>query len=40
MMHLAIALVTYNVLVRLAPTGPVPHQASGEPQVIFKADAP
>jgi hypothetical protein len=40
MMHLAIALVTYNVLVRLAPTGPAPQQASGEPQVIFKADAP
>ncbi len=29
MMHLAIALVTYNVLVRLAPTGPAPQQASG-----------
>jgi hypothetical protein len=26
-MHLAIALVTYNVLVRLAPTGPAPRQA-------------
>jgi hypothetical protein len=26
-MHLAIALVTYNLLVRLAPTGPAPRQA-------------
>jgi uncharacterized protein with PQ loop repeat len=38
-MHLAIALVTYNLLVRLAPTGPVPRQASDEPWVVFDADA-
>jgi Family of unknown function (DUF6069) len=38
-MHLAIALVTYNALVRLAPTGPAPRQASDEPKVIFDADA-
>jgi hypothetical protein len=39
LMHLAIALVTYNLLVRLAPTGPAPRQASGEPKVTFDADA-
>jgi hypothetical protein len=39
LMHLAIALVTYNLLVRLAPTGPGPHQANGEPKVAFDADA-
>jgi len=38
-MHLAIALVTYNLLVRLAPTGPAPRQASREPKVSFDADA-
>jgi hypothetical protein len=38
-MHLAIALVTYNLLVRLAPTGPAPRQASREPKVNFDADA-
>jgi hypothetical protein len=38
-MHLAIALVTYNLLVRLAPTSPAPRQASGEPKVIFDAGA-
>jgi len=38
-MHLAIALVTYDLLVRLAPTGPVPRQASDEPRVVFDADA-
>jgi hypothetical protein len=38
-MHLAIALVTYNLLVRLAPTGPAPRQASDEPKVTFDADA-
>jgi Family of unknown function (DUF6069) len=30
-MHLAIALVTYNLLVHLAPTGPVERQARREP---------
>ena len=39
MMHLAIALVTYNLLVRLAPTGPAPRQASREPTVNFDVDA-
>jgi hypothetical protein len=39
MMHLAIALVTYNLLVGLAPTGPAPRQASREPKVNFDADA-
>jgi hypothetical protein len=34
-MHLAIALVTYNVLVRLAPTGPAPRQARGEPDTFY-----
>jgi hypothetical protein len=38
-MHLAIALVTYNLLVRLAPTGPAARQASREPKVSFDADA-
>jgi hypothetical protein len=38
-MHLAIALVTYNLLVWLAPTGPAPRQASDEPKVTFDADA-
>jgi hypothetical protein len=38
-MHLAIALVAYNLLVRLAPTGPAPRQASREPKVNFDADA-
>jgi hypothetical protein len=38
-MHLAIALVTYNLLVRLAPTGPAARQASREPKVNFDADA-
>ena len=38
-MHLAIALVTYNLLVRLAPTGPAPRQASREPNVSFDVDA-
>ena len=38
-MHLAIALVTYNLLVRLAPAGPAPRQASDEPKVIIDADA-
>ncbi len=39
LMHLAIALVTYNLLVRMAPTGPAPRQANGEPKVAFDADA-
>jgi Family of unknown function (DUF6069) len=39
LMHLAIALVTYNMLVRLAPSGPAPRHASGEPKVLFDADA-
>jgi hypothetical protein len=39
LMHLAIALVTYNLLVRLAPSGPAPRHASGEPKVIFDAAA-
>jgi hypothetical protein len=38
-MHLAIALVTYNLLVRLAPAGPAPRHASDEPKVIIDADA-
>ena len=38
-MHLAIALVTYNLLVRLAPTGPAPRHASREPTVNFDVDA-
>jgi hypothetical protein len=38
-MHLAIALVTYNLLVRLAPTGPAPRQASADLKVSFDADA-
>ena len=38
-MHLAIALVTYNLVVRLAPTGPAARQASREPKVTFDADA-
>ena len=38
-MHLAIAVVTYNLLVRLAPTGPAPRQASREPNVSFDVDA-
>jgi hypothetical protein len=39
LMHLAIALVTYNLLVRLAPGGPAPRHASGAPRVLFDADA-
>jgi hypothetical protein len=38
-MHLAIALVTYNLLVRLAPTGPAPRQASRDLKVNWDADA-
>jgi hypothetical protein len=34
LMHLAIALVTYNLLVHLAPAGSVARQASGEPRVV------
>jgi len=36
LMHLAIALVTYNLLVHLAPAGPAARQASGEPKVAFE----
>jgi hypothetical protein len=39
LMHLAIALVTYNLLVRLAPGGPVPRHANGAPKVLLDADA-
>ncbi|MFY9934668.1 MAG: hypothetical protein WAK82_42355 [Streptosporangiaceae bacterium] len=39
LMHLAIALVTFNLLVRLAPAGPASHPASDEPKVTFDADA-
>jgi hypothetical protein len=39
LMHLAIALVTYNLLVWLAPSGPAPRHASGAPKVLFDADA-
>ena len=39
LMHLAIALVTYNLLVRLAPSGPAPRHASGAPKVSFDAAA-
>src|ERR1700730_1750937 len=37
--RLAIALVTYNLLVRLAPSGPAPRHASGAPKVLFDAGA-
>jgi hypothetical protein len=30
-MHLAIALVTYNLLVRMAPVGPAPYDSGGRP---------
>ena len=33
-MHLAIALVTYSLLVRLAPAGSALRQASGEPRFV------
>jgi hypothetical protein len=33
-MHLAIALITYNLLVRLAPIGLAAHGADGEPRVL------
>ena len=36
-MHLAIALVTYNLLVRLAPADSAPHQVWGEPRVISES---
>jgi hypothetical protein len=39
LMHLAIALVTYNLLVHLAPTGPTPRQNRDEPEVPSEADA-
>ena len=37
-MHLAIALVTYNLLVHLAPTGPAPRQARVEPIVTSETE--
>jgi hypothetical protein len=39
LMHLAIALVTYNLLVWMAPSGPAPRHASGQPKVSFDAAA-
>jgi hypothetical protein len=33
-MHLAIGLVTYNLLVHLAPAGPASHHAGDEPRVV------
>ena len=39
LMHLAIALVTYNTLVHLAPTGPAPGQNRDELRVPSGADA-
>jgi hypothetical protein len=33
-MHLAIALVTYSLLVRLAPAGSALRRASGEPRFV------
>jgi hypothetical protein len=39
-MHLAIALITYSLLVRLAPAGPARRrQAAGEPKVLAEADS-
>src|ERR1700722_5806300 len=38
-MHLAIALVTYKLLVYLAPTGPAPRQVSRDLKVSFDGDA-
>jgi len=37
-MHLAIALVTYNLLVHVAPTGPAARQLRGERRVTTEAD--
>jgi hypothetical protein len=38
-MHLAIALITYHLLVRLAPAGPARREAYGEPKVLSEADS-
>jgi hypothetical protein len=38
-MHLAIALITYGLLVRLAPAGPARREADGEPRVLSEADS-
>ena len=37
-MHLAIALITYNLLVRLAPVGPAGRETHGEPRTLSAAD--
>jgi hypothetical protein len=37
-MHLAIALITYNLLVRLAPVGPARRETRGEPRTLSRAD--
>ena len=37
-MHLAIALITYNLLVRLAPVGPAGRETHGEPRTLAAAD--
>jgi hypothetical protein len=37
-MHLAIALITYNLLVRLAPAGPARREADAEPMPLSEAD--
>jgi hypothetical protein len=37
-MHLAIALITYNLLVRLAPVSPARRETHGEPRTLSAAD--
>ena len=37
-MHLAIALITYNLLVHLAPVGPARRETHGEPRTLSAAD--
>ncbi len=37
-MHLAIALITYNLLVHLAPAGPAGRDTDGEPRTLSAAD--
>jgi hypothetical protein len=37
-MHLAIALITYNLLVRLAPAGHSRREADAEPKSLSEAD--
>jgi hypothetical protein len=39
LMHLAIAVVTYNLLVHLAPTGPAPGHSRDELKVPSETDA-